>query len=98
MRILSQVSISIFGLLSIFLLYNSSTSISPEPVGKSLAEDAGNRLPQIIKSIKLDKQYSFAGEPLPKENFDALERLDRELLVNSYWHSSTILNLKKVQL
>jgi hypothetical protein len=28
------------------------------------------------------------------ENFDAVERLDRELLVNSYWHSSTVLNIK----
>jgi len=51
-------------------------------------------LPQVIKSVRMDKVYRLAGEPFPMENFDAMERLDRELLVNSYWHSSTMLNLK----
>jgi membrane-bound lytic murein transglycosylase D len=32
---------------------------------------------------------------LPMDNFDVRERMDRELLVNTYWHSSTLLNLKK---
>lgn len=53
-----------------------------------------DRLPQVIKSVKLHKIYEFAGEQIPMENFDVLERLDRELLVNSYWHSSTLLNIK----
>jgi hypothetical protein len=98
MRIISQVSLSFVGLLSIFLLYSSSnTDRSPDPVGQVSFEDGEDRLPQIIKSIKLGKQYAFAGETLPQENFDALERLDRELLVNSYWHSSTILNLKNAK-
>ncbi len=56
--------------------------------------ETANQLPQVIKSIRLDKTYSIAGEALPEENFDALERLDREILVNSYWHSSTMLNIK----
>ena len=29
------------------------------------------------------------------DNFDARERLDRELLVNSYRHGNTLLNIKK---
>ena len=51
-------------------------------------------LPQVITSIDLTKEYDFAGEAVPQDNFDALERLDRELSVNSYWHSNTLLNLK----
>jgi hypothetical protein len=54
-------------------------------------------LPQVITSIDLTRDYTFAGESVPKENFDALERLDRELSVNSYLHSSTLLNLKASQ-
>jgi len=54
-------------------------------------------LPQEIRSVDVNKQYSFAGENLPMTNFDAVERLDRELLVNSYWHSSTVLNIKSAQ-
>ena len=95
MRILSSFAVSTVGLISLFVLYSSSTD-HDEVMGEdpAMVED---RLPQVIKSVKLDKTYSFAGEALPKDNFDALERLDRELLVNSYWHSSTILNIKNAE-
>lgn len=45
-------------------------------------------------AIKLPKELSFAGEPVPMHDFEVRERLDRELTVNSYWHSNTIQNLK----
>ena len=51
-------------------------------------------IPQVIESIALDKSYEFAGEKLPMDNFDVRERLDREMTVNAYWHSSTLLNIK----
>ncbi len=51
-------------------------------------------LPQVIRPVKLDKPFSFAGEALPMDNFDVRERLDREIIINSYRHSSTILNMK----
>ena len=57
----------------------------------STSEEA---LPQIIKAVPIKKSYSFAGESLPVDNFDVRERLDRELLVNSYYHSSTIQYMK----
>jgi len=50
-------------------------------------------LPQMVEAIDLNKSYSFAGEAMP-DNFDNRERLDRELLVNAYWQSSTLLNIK----
>jgi membrane-bound lytic murein transglycosylase D len=50
---------------------------------------------QIIKSLGLKPDLNFAGETLPLDNFDVRERMDRELLVNTYWHSSTLLNIKK---
>lgn len=55
----------------------------------------GEGLPQVIKAVDLNKNFSFAGESLPVDNFDAIERLDRELLRNAYWHSNTALNIKK---
>ena len=51
-------------------------------------------LPQTIHAITLADQYDFAGERIPIDNFDVRERLERELLLNTYHHSSTILNLK----
>lgn len=51
-------------------------------------------LPQIIKSPKVAlNSYQFAGEGMPV-NPDTKERLDRELSVNAYWQSSTLLNIK----
>jgi membrane-bound lytic murein transglycosylase D len=45
--------------------------------------------------VELPKSAAFAGEPVPLSNFDTRESLDRELLVNSNFHSQTILYLKK---
>jgi membrane-bound lytic murein transglycosylase D len=55
----------------------------------------GNKLvSQVIEAIRPSASFSFAGEPLPMDNFDVRERLDRELTVNAYWHSSTLQNIK----
>ncbi|MCB0640092.1 MAG: lytic transglycosylase domain-containing protein, partial [Phaeodactylibacter sp.] len=51
-------------------------------------------LPQVVQSIELNRYYDFAGEALPMKDFDVRERLERELLTNAYWHSSTLQHLK----
>lgn len=66
----------------IFLSYTSKKSLT------SFFE-----LPQQIKSVNLNKPFDFAGEPMPV-NEDTRERLDRELSVNAYWQSTTLLHLK----
>ncbi|MGB4961220.1 MAG: lytic transglycosylase domain-containing protein [Saprospiraceae bacterium] len=50
-------------------------------------------LPQQVKAVNLNRTFEFAGEPVPM-NDDTRERLDRELSVNAYWQSTTLLNLK----
>jgi len=45
--------------------------------------------------IELPDTLSFAGEPVPMDLFYVREKLERELLVNSYLHSSTLLILKR---
>lgn len=50
-------------------------------------------LPQQIKGVNLNKAFDFAGEPVPV-NEDTQERLDRELSINAYWQSTTLLNMK----
>ena len=41
------------------------------------------------------QSISFAGEVVPLYKHYVLERLDRELLVNNFWHSNSILVLKR---
>jgi len=51
-------------------------------------------LPQIVKAADVNsKVFTFAGEQIPLTQ-DAKERLDRELAVNSYYHSAMIQYLK----
>ena len=92
------IPLCIIGALIIFSSYTKQPEskkdvATTDVVTESKPVVSGN-LPQVIKSIDLDKVYTFAGEEIPRDNFDAMERLDRELSVNSYWHSSTLLNIK----
>jgi len=48
-----------------------------------------------IFALDLPADISFAGERVPMENFDVAESLDKELLINTYWQSQTVLFLKK---
>ncbi len=54
----------------------------------------GTGLSQVVEAIKAPHDANLAGELVPLHNFDAKERLDRELMVNSYWHSSTLMLIK----
>lgn len=48
-----------------------------------------------IISPELPKEISFAGEPVPLDNFEVRERLDRELTIGTYWHSAMMFYLKR---
>jgi len=48
-----------------------------------------------IEEALIPEQLHFAGEPVPLDDPDVLERLDRELLVNMYWQSQTVLFHKR---
>lgn len=48
-----------------------------------------------IKALKLPEDMSFAGEKANLKDPEVYERVDRELLVNTYWQSSMLLYLKR---
>ncbi len=85
-----SLAVTAFALLAIFAS-SSNNSDHPEETRAIAAGD----LPQQIHPVDLDRKFDLAGEVVPMDNFDARERLDRELLVNSYWQSSTLLNIKR---
>jgi len=45
--------------------------------------------------MPLPEQLDFAGEHVPMERPDVRESFDREFLVNTYWHSNTLLAIKR---
>lgn len=50
-----------------------------------------------VFSLEMPENLSFAGERVPLEEPDIYERMDRELLVNTYWQSNGILMIKRAR-
>lgn len=48
-----------------------------------------------VFSLTLPNQLTFCNESVPMDRIDVRERLDRELLVNTYWQSNTLLAHKR---
>lgn len=57
------------------------------PLGEFLAHSNA-------KSLAIPDSLTFAGEPVPLHIPDVIERLDRELHINTYWHNNTIFLIK----
>ena len=82
-------SIGLF-LIAAILLYSDEFTTTA-------AEQPGEEFPQGYKIIspEMPSYLEFASERIPTENFEVYERMEREFLSNTYWHSSTILALKR---
>ena len=48
-----------------------------------------------VYALDLPENLSFAGEKVPVDDPDVYERMDRELLVNTYWQSNGLLLIKR---
>src|SRR5438046_1136188 len=72
----------------IFLLEYFSPLSDEEQKQKFLSEY------QIFPPV-LPDSLDFAGEKVPLAEFDVRERIEREILVNTYWQSQTMLLLKR---
>ncbi len=58
--------------------------------------DSGQHFYKIF-NIRIPEKLDFCGEEVPLNTYYVREGLDRELLVNTYWQSSTILAFKRSQ-
>ncbi len=50
-----------------------------------------------IFALPVPEKLDFAGENVPLEDWDVVEKMDREMLVNAYWHSNTLLSIKRAK-
>ena len=85
MSILSKI-----GLITVVVLVSglcmNAVQQEPETVaGKEIEKSVKD---YYVYAIPLPESMDFAGERVPLENPDIRERLDRELLVNTYWQSN----------
>ncbi len=48
-----------------------------------------------VFALDLPRDMNFAGDTVPYKDFDVRERIDKELTVNVYWQSQTMLMIKR---
>lgn len=85
----------IIAVLIVLGLAFSGGTDQPGNPAQPTATGSKEGLAQVVEIPRLKEAYQFAGEALPMDNFDVRERLKRELIVNSYYHSGTSQNLVK---
>jgi hypothetical protein len=83
-RLLSIITITLFG-----ITFFNALHVSDERTKKNTSES------YTIKALKIPNNLTFAGEKVPTELNDIKERMDRELLVNTYWQSNGLLLIKR---
>ena len=90
---LIQKTLSFIGLISLagLLIYAVQDAPTDENFEKKLINDYN------VYALQVPDHLEFAGEKMPLENPDILERMDRELLVNTYWQSNGLLMFKRSQ-
>ncbi len=64
-------------------------------VKKKLYLPANTQQDYRIVPLPIPDTLDFAGEPVPVDIFYVKEGLDKELSVNTYWHSSTLLMIRR---
>lgn len=64
-------------------------------VGGNTYLRATSTSPPVAKIFDVPEDLTFAGETVPMEQPDVFERFEREIYVNAYWHSNTILLMKR---
>lgn len=97
MNVSNFLSIATLVILFGYITYNESSNPTRDTISDEgvIGIDYGNadHLPAI--SFEVPKQLTFAGEPVPLDIPDVHERLDKELQINSYWHSNTMFLMKR---
>jgi hypothetical protein len=79
-------TVLVAGALSIYAVQDENTD---ENQKERLVNDYN------VYAIPVPDNLEFAGEPVPVESPDIYERMDRELLVNTYWQSNAFLLIKR---
>jgi hypothetical protein len=64
------------------------------PDGLPSTPENKQKIGQHVAPPLIPDKLAFAGENVPLDNFDVIESLDKEIMVNTYFHSQTIRFIK----
>jgi membrane-bound lytic murein transglycosylase D len=87
--------IRFFILFSCSILLISIVLISFEQPNQTSIITYGEPSSFKVHALHVPSQVNFAGELMQLDEDDLMERMDKELLVNTYWQSNTLLMMKR---
>ena len=99
MRILKNILmlLGVFFVISTLIFAVQNTTIQLDE-SNDMAEHEPDRnvAPEYrISAIDIPEDLNFAGEKVPQDDPEIMERVDREFLVNTYWQSNALLLMKR---
>jgi len=97
MKILKS-ALLIIGFFAIVFISIQATQQSPDAGDEQSMESKKADRPvkdYNIYALPMPENINFAGEAVPIDDPDIYERMDRELLVNTYWQSNALLLIKR---
>lgn len=86
--------IGLLAILGIGYSFIGQTEVKTEVLNNDNPEKSFEKNYNVF-SLEVPENMNFAGERVPLEEPDIYERMDRELLVNTYWQSNGILMIKR---
>ncbi|MGW9686647.1 lytic transglycosylase domain-containing protein [Flagellimonas sp. 2504JD1-5] len=84
--------IAVMGSL-IFAVQSDAVEQSEKPMADEKDKNVSNGYQ--ISAIEIPQDLNFAGESVPFNDPEIMERVDREFLVNTYWQSNALLLMKR---
>lgn len=100
MKMLKNI-LAMIGLLAVTGTFIFAVQSTPDPktqpAPEAPTEELDKRVADTyqISAIDIPEDLNFAGEPVPMEDPEIMERVDREFLVNTYWQSNALLLIKR---
>ena len=88
-----QKALAFVGLLSLSALF--IYALQDAPTDENFKTKLINNYK--VYALQVPDDLNFAGERMPLKSPDILERMDRELLVNTYWQSNALLMFKRAK-
>ncbi len=94
LKTISLIIIALLGVSSIGSWYaQNKQEVEGQALNVSKLADTAKF--ENARFISIPNKLEFAGEAMPLSDADVRERMDREIHINTYWHTNTILMIKK---
>ncbi len=94
-NVLMLLGVLFVGSTLIFAVQNKYKETAMVLEKSNTESENGNNEGYRITAIEIPEDLNFAGEPVPFDDPEVLERVDREFLVNTYWQSNALLLMKR---